>query len=215
MRDVSRTNFGLLIAFVIPGFVALWGVSPLVPEVQTWLAPEPAIPARIEAIVFLGVASTAAGLTVSGLRWLLVDTLHHLTGLRRPGWDDARLQGNLGAFDVIVEAHYRHYQFYSNAAVAAAIAYATRRFIVPVGLPGWADPAFVAFELAFLVVSRDTLRRYFARTARLLCPDSQERRVTHGKRQPSEAVPAAQAEGQKGRGVRETESLTESHRTGG
>ena len=28
MKDVTSANFGLLIAFVLPGFILLWGIKP-------------------------------------------------------------------------------------------------------------------------------------------------------------------------------------------
>ena len=211
VTPLSGKTFGLLIAFVIPGFIALVGISPLSPQVQAWLAPEPQIPARIEAIVFLALASIAAGLTVSGVRWLIIDTIHHATGLRAPRWDDTRLQSNLDAFDTIVEAHYRHYQFYSNGATALAVAYFVHRFGTSTHVAvDRIDPLFLAVELLFLVVSRDTLAKYYARTSRLLGPlRNLERSVPHGKRQPPEAVAAeARIEGQEGCSVGEEESLT-------
>src|SRR5438093_134632 len=41
VRDVTSENFGLLIAYLLPGFVALWGVSPAVPGAGAWLAAPP------------------------------------------------------------------------------------------------------------------------------------------------------------------------------
>ena len=37
------------------------------------------------------LAATAIGLIVSALRWMLLDRLHHATGVKRPVWDDRRL----------------------------------------------------------------------------------------------------------------------------
>ena len=170
MRDITNQNFGLLIAYVIPGFVALWGVSYLSPVVAAWLQPSPTLPAGIESLFFVSIASVAAGMTVSAFRWAAVDTLHHWTGLSRPEWDDERLQERLQAFDTIVEAHYRYYQCYANTAVALAFSYGAW---LASGGPGpgqsvASHAAFIVVELVFLAMSRDTLRKYYARTARLL-----------------------------------------------
>jgi hypothetical protein len=37
MRDVTGQNFGLLIAYVLPGLTALWGVSFFSDTVRSWL----------------------------------------------------------------------------------------------------------------------------------------------------------------------------------
>src|SRR5690606_1848404 len=95
--EFSGKNFGLVIAYVIPGFVPLWGVSLFSPTVARWFIPTPDIPGGLEVIFCITLASPAAGLVTSAVRWLVVDTLNHWTGLRRPAWDDAVLQTNLEA----------------------------------------------------------------------------------------------------------------------
>ncbi|HQX53020.1 MAG TPA: hypothetical protein PLR25_24075, partial [Planctomycetaceae bacterium] len=37
MRDVTTSNFGLLIAFVLPGFILLWGIAPYSTTISGWL----------------------------------------------------------------------------------------------------------------------------------------------------------------------------------
>ena len=59
----------------------------------------------------------------------------------------------------------------------------------------WADAAFLMIEFLFLAISRDNLRKYYARASRLLgspVPPDPERSVRHVERQPS-----AEARGQK------------------
>jgi len=38
MKDVPPGNFGVLIAFVLPGFIVLWGVSYFSATVRLWLS---------------------------------------------------------------------------------------------------------------------------------------------------------------------------------
>lgn len=167
MKDLSDKSFGLLIAYVLPGFVALWGVQPLSDTVEAWLYPSPTIPAGLESLFFVGLASVTAGLSVSALRWALIDTFHHCTGLARPEWDDTNLPDRLAAFDTVVEAHYRYYQFYSNMAVVLPLAVTVH--VLSGNIPGgWLIAAAFGVELLFVATSRDTLRKYYARTAKLL-----------------------------------------------
>lgn len=184
VRDITDKNFGLLIAYVIPGFVALWGVSYHSTVVAAWLSPSPQLPAGIEAVFFVGVASIAVGMTASAFRWAFLDTLFHFTGLQRPQWDDSRLPERLDAFDTIVEAHYKFYQCYSNSCIALAFTYAASMLNdrSPVPHPTLWTAAFVAIEIVFLGMSRDALRKYYARSARLLGTVSRaERRGNDGQ----------------------------------
>jgi len=169
LTDFSGKNFGLLIAYVLPGFVLLYGLQPVSVPVREWLGISPSIPGSIESIFFVTVASTAAGMAVSAVRWLLIDSLHDVTGLRRPTWDDGKLQANLDAFEALVEAHFRYYQFYANSFVASL-------FVLAIALAmkeAWASSSialavFALTNAAFLLMSRDTLRKYYRRSALLL-----------------------------------------------
>lgn len=170
MPDFSGKHFGLLIAYVLPGFIALWGAQPLSPMIASWLAVTPTPPAGLASIVFVGLASVTAGMTVSAFRWLIVDTMHAWTGLPRPHWDDATLPTKLAAFEALVEAHFRHYQFYANSAVAVAFAFPVAcytRHITPAVLSSW-TAAVIVLEVVFMVTSRDTLRKYYRRGTQLL-----------------------------------------------
>ena len=110
MRDVTNQNFGLLIAYVLPGVTALWGASYLSPTVRVWLGSAPADAPTVGGFLYLTIAAVAAGLIASTVRWAVVDTLHHVTGIPRPTWDFSRLQSNISAFNLIVEHQYRYYQ---------------------------------------------------------------------------------------------------------
>ena len=106
---------------------------------------------------------------MSALRWLLVDTAYAWTGVPRPTWNDAVLSERLAAFEALVDAHFRYYQFYSNMAVAVAIFFLTAIVMrtIPTGLVGWWI-AFIAIEFLFLITSRDNLQKYYRRASRLL-----------------------------------------------
>ena len=73
MRDLTRDNFGLLIAYVLPGFVALWGGSYHVEAVRPWLNATPSDAPTVGGFLYTTLASTTLGLTISGMRWAVVD----------------------------------------------------------------------------------------------------------------------------------------------
>lgn len=169
VTTVSDANFGPLVAYLVPGATVLAGLSPFVPILSEWFAASPTDAPTIGGFLYLTVASLAAGMTVSAVRWVVVDTLHAWTGIRRPSLDFSRLEKNAEAFSLLIDIHYQHYLFYSNALVAVAFTYGCYRVRLGGFLPfGWLDLAFVALEIVFFTTSRDTLRKYYARTAQLL-----------------------------------------------
>ena len=166
VQDVSSKNFGLLIAYLIPGFTTLWGISYYSPIVRSWLGSTATSNASVGGFLYVTLASVGAGLTVSTIRWLIIDFIHHHTGIPQPAWDFSKLGQTVAAYDVLKEIHYRYFQFYSNGLVALTIAFVLRW--VAIGLQ-WAElgGVFLVCSLFFLA-SRDTLRKYYSRVHGLL-----------------------------------------------
>ena len=169
MQSVSNDNFGPLIAYLVPGATVLAAASPFSPTLQGWLAATPDTAPSIGGFLYVTVASLAVGMTLSAFRWALVDTAHRLTGMAPPVLDFSALGENVNAFVLLIEIHYRHYQFYANMLLATAVAYACYRARLGGCSLGWADLGVLVLEAVFLVTSRDTLRKYYTRTQQLLC----------------------------------------------
>lgn len=167
MKDVTETNFGLLIAYLIPGFTVLIGVSFFSPVVASWLGTSTDTAPTLGGFLYITIASVAAGLTVSTVRWLLLDTIHHATGIRRPAWDFSQFHTKLSGYDRLNEIHYRYYQFYANTAVALPFV-AVARTLAESRLSLWSFGGFMLIEVLFWLGSRDTLRKYYARGSMLL-----------------------------------------------
>ena len=146
MQAVSKYNFGPLIAYLVPGATVLVGMSHFSPTLQSWFASTPLDSPTIGGFLYLSVAAIAAGMTVSALRWAFVDTIHTWSGLRTPSLDFSRLGENVDAFVLLIEIHYRHYQFYANMLVATAIAYGCHRVSGGHLALTWSDLAFVGLE---------------------------------------------------------------------
>ena len=177
-------DFGLLIAYILPGFTALWGASYLWEPLGSWFGTTPLDAPTVGGFLFLTLASITAGLTVSTIRWLIVDTLHHRTGLPPPSWDFSLLRQNPAAFAILVDAHYRYYQFNANMLVSLSAVYVARRLALGFapGTFGLADLGFPLLACVFFLGSRDALRKYYQRAGELL---RSERRADHrGLRKP-------------------------------
>lgn len=189
MAELTGRNFGLLIAYLIPGFVVLLGISHLSPTLQTWLsaATNAEDLPTIGGFLYVTLASVGLGMTVSAVRWFLIDRINEWTGLKRPRWDDSRLQVNLEAFDLIVEHHYRYYQFYANNVVALLTVYGAHRY--GKGFPpvvGWPEIGLVGLLVVFWAMSRDTVRKYYNRASALL--NYQEPKMGNGSHPKTETT---------------------------
>ena len=131
MKDITDKNFGVIIAFWLPGFLLLWGLSYSSRDIAFWLNKSGGADApTVGNFLYVTLASLAAGLLISAFRWLFVD--HFLSvcgvwvkGLRRPELNMSRLVNKdvLAAFGGAVENHYRYYQYYSNTLVAVTFGF--------------------------------------------------------------------------------------------
>lgn len=174
MQSVTNDNFGPLIAYLVPGATVLFGISQFEPALKSWFAVNPTQAPTIGGFLYLTIASIACGMVVSAVRWAVVDTFHHITGLPLPPLDFSKLGSNVEAFNLLIEIHYRHYQFNANMLVATAIAYMSYRIKHPATVI-WLDVGFVLLEIIFLATSRDTIGKYYSRSQQLLMPTSASR----------------------------------------
>jgi hypothetical protein len=172
MHQVTRDSFGPLIAFLLPGFVFLWGTQPLSATITEWLTVPGIAQPTVGGFLFATLASTAVGLILSAVRWAVIDTVYHQTGISPPAWNFQNLPRTLEAFESFVDAHYRFYQFYSNMLIAVFFVYIAG--LVHDGRWPWHVTAWDAMYLVLFPVlvlgSRDALRKYYRRTEALLRP---------------------------------------------
>lgn len=167
MNSQFQNSFGILIAYVLPGSIVVAGLSWHWPLLATWLHAEPSSEPSLGGFLYAGMAALTAGLITSAIRWAVIDSLHHYTGLSAPNFDFTRLPDRLESFSLAVEHYYRYYQFYANTLIAQAI------FTVCYLSAGGS----ISFRLAavglsvgavLFVASRDSLRRYYTRVSLLL-----------------------------------------------
>ncbi|MEM1166275.1 MAG: hypothetical protein AAGI30_08295 [Planctomycetota bacterium] len=189
MGELSNRNFGLLIAYVVPGFVLLCGTAFPFPPVRDWLLGAGTDGPSLGGVLYVLIASVAAGMTASAVRWAVIDTFHHRTGLTHPAWDDRHLHERTQAYVWIVENHYRYYQFYGNTAVALVLAWAFWRgsLVDPARGVGWVDVSVSIVALVFLAGSRSALSRYYRRTHALLSEPVSDKEFDHDQRRSPQA----------------------------
>lgn len=168
MDIISRSDFGTLIAYLLPGFVIIAGGSVCSPTLAEWLGQTSACSTSLSGFLYVVLASLLAGLTASTIRWFVFDTLHHRTGLRPRDWNLSRLRDNADAFGLFIEIHYRYYQFYGNMIVAILVAYISSWTCEPSRSLGLVDLGLTLLVALFFAGSRDALRKYYGRIERLL-----------------------------------------------
>ncbi len=167
MTDRLQHSFGLVIAYILPGLLLTTVGGLYWPDIGPWLAVVPPADATLASFLHVALASLAVGLTVSAVRWALIDTIHHHTGVPLPAFDFSQLQEKLDAFQMAVEHYYKYYQFYANMFVAIALA-----SLLAHGMGSrWYLTGYLAIgglELVLFIASRDSLRRYYRRSGQLL-----------------------------------------------
>lgn len=164
--DTLNRHFGLVIAYLLPGFIALAGVAPFSPTVAQWLRADQT--ASLGAPLYALLAATAAGMTVSCLRWLVIDTIHSQSGLGGPVFNPRALEERPAAFSLLVESHYRFYQFYANTLVAVIWSYALRRWFGVAWASVGTDVLVFMLCAVLFAGSRDALAKYRTRSSQLL-----------------------------------------------
>ncbi|MEM6259409.1 MAG: hypothetical protein AAGI37_14090 [Planctomycetota bacterium] len=180
MSPLSDRSFGVFIANLLPGFISLWSLAPFVPPLANWLdgsmAAEQA--PSVGGFLYVTIASFTAGLGLNVVRWVLFDTLNALTGVKRPRWDEGKLQANFDAYLLAVDHHFRYYQFYTCMMLAVGMLYGAHRFVLAEPLDAAVDVAAATFFVLFALAQRDALKRYYTRTTRIL--DLQRNTMTNG-----------------------------------
>jgi hypothetical protein len=167
MDNLNR-QFGLIVAYLLPGFIALAGIAPLIPVVSSWLEPL-SQGIGIGPPLYALLAATAMGMVVSCFRWLLIDAIHSVTGITSPVLNYRALERRMESFNFLVESHYRYYQFYANALIAILFAYGINRLLKTSSLLGFGTDLGVFILCAVLFAgSRDALSKYRTRSGQLV-----------------------------------------------
>jgi hypothetical protein len=162
MQAFSPLGFGEVIAFLLPGLVALRAVAHFSDSVGGWFTACESSSAPVGPALLLLIGGLAAGVTVSAVRWAGLDCFlfrkHQLCDL-----DYSKVDDHKEAFRAIIEGRYRFYQFNGNMLVAV-VALVTARFAASgsaalAGAPLALTITLVLAILVLLLASRDGIRR--------------------------------------------------------
>lgn len=171
MNDVTDKNFGLIIAFLIPGFICLWGLSLSFDEIKPLLGSfNSSETSTFGGFLYSSLMSLSIGLLVSAVRWLIVDTIMHRTGVPEPKRNFAATADadKCSAFLGLVENHYRYYQYYANSFIAVFASLVAFLLRSPKPPSCGMVVLVIGVEIALFLGSRDALSKYYSRSAELL-----------------------------------------------
>lgn len=167
MRTVTQHNLGVIIAYLLPGFTALWGSSHFSVTLRAWLGATPANSPTVSGFLYVTLASLGLGILVNTLRRIIIDPLHHRTGIVPREWDYAQLQKNITAVEFLVTHQFRYYQFHANLFLALAFT-GLVQLLRPGGWSWWYAALLLSVESLLWLGARDNLRNYFRRLADVL-----------------------------------------------
>lgn len=172
MKENLGLDFGLIIAFLIPGFILWTGLSLTFPELALPLVHVEVQESSVGGFLFVALASLALGLLLSAMRWLLLDHLFVLFGIKAPTMDFSKLKdpNAFAAYIGVVDNHYRYYQYYSNSLIGGLVALAFHVAFGGRSISYFEITAIVLVGVALLLASADSLRKYYGRGGAILKP---------------------------------------------
>ena len=123
MKSIAPLDFSHVIAFLLPGFVALFSLNYVSPMVARIVEGSLSGESDLGVVFVLILFSLAAGIVVSAARSLILDKLQFCTGIEKPSLDYAKLtdKETRAAFDESIANTYRFAQFYGNLFIAMSM----------------------------------------------------------------------------------------------
>ena len=120
MKSLAPLDFATSIAYLLPGFLAIFGLRYVSPQVRAMFSASFSEGGGFGLEVAILLFSLTAGIVVGAVRALLLDKVHALTGVRRPDLDYSKLKDKetRNAFKEVISNRYRFAQFYGNTLVA-------------------------------------------------------------------------------------------------
>lgn len=123
VKDVTVTSFGLIIAYLLPGLVGLYGLSfwsqRLSESFATFLTAE----SNVGLFLILILGSLVIGMVAHGVRWILFEVWFCGPEYKFAASDFADLagEGKLSAFRGAVDEIYRYHQWWGGLTVVAPL----------------------------------------------------------------------------------------------
>lgn len=127
MKDVTVTSFGLVIAYLLPGLIGLYGLSFWSKNFDKMFSTFLTSGSNLGLFLIVVLASLAIGLLANGLRWLLFE-MCFCSKYRTASASHQALsgEGKLAAYRLVIDETYRYHQWWGGTIM-----------VIPVGFIGW------------------------------------------------------------------------------
>lgn len=122
MIDITSTSFGLVIAYLLPGLVTLFGFSYWFSELRRLFDTFLNGASNLGLFLLVALASIVMSMMVTLIRWYIFE-LHLCRRYHLPPEDFDNLSGagKIAAFRASVDENYRYHQFFGGMTVALPI----------------------------------------------------------------------------------------------
>src|SRR5258708_34272697 len=131
MAQFEPIDFGIVIAFILPGSVAVYGLRYVSPRISALWSMLESGQVVIGPLILLALATLAVGLIVSSLRVVLLEPIFHVIGVRQEQVDYQKLANadQREFFKEMIKNVYRYEQFYGNTFLALLLCSFLRYFV--------------------------------------------------------------------------------------
>lgn len=175
MQDQLGKSFGLVIGFLVPGMIGLYGAALHVEMLRSWFdIAANAQSTTVGAVLLIVVASLGMGVFISNLRWLVLESwIWRRTPPELPEAHRRRETQTELVYQNLVWQYYQFYLFSANALFALVLLYGAwlAQEMPAAGLrPGLAVPAalLVPVGCVLYAAAKDSLDRYNRRRTSVL-----------------------------------------------
>ncbi len=177
MKDVTSTSFGLLIAFLLPGLVGLYGLSYWSKKLGYVFDTFLTVNSNVGLSIVVLLAALAVGLIVTAVRWIVFERwICKKIQLGPSDFEKLDSEEKLLVFRAIVDEHYRYHQFWGGMCIVIPV------LSIGMAREYWPDltairvivsaGAVVTIELIVGIAAREAFRNYVTRAKRILTSKS-------------------------------------------
>jgi hypothetical protein len=149
MKDITTTSFGLIIAYLLPGSVGLYGLSFLIGSLKTTADKFFSANADVGLFLTMVAAALVIGLQINVLRWVTYEKfLFPNTTLSQLDYGRLQTEAKLKMVLYIIEENYRYHQFYGGMSIIMPLVYFA--FVKHYGIIAY-SPLMVTITLVSIV----------------------------------------------------------------
>lgn len=168
-------GYALIIAFLLPGLIALAGIATINPTVAKWFTGAQEDPSFV-GLLFVLLAALALNLLISAVRWYVFEELSVLPRCPlvapAPRFNMAKRTSCEAQYLDLRHQHYYYYLAHANTAVALVIAVGAWLFSQRAAVGVWPRLAAISLTLVAIVMMAtaacNAIKRYDERTLSLL-----------------------------------------------